>query len=238
MGKNYISLLILLLPVVLFSQNVGVNTSNPQQKLHLAGEDSNIRVDAFNSSNNINNTSATVTAPLYVDSEGVLNLNFEPFYTSDGDDFDGSLPSAFIYQEVGQVEEVEQILYTKVVYVPRPSYIHINYSISFSVSETPSDALITDGLSRLIKTFITVDGIVSTIDGLTREYGKVAQCYINEDSKGANQVLFNSASAYILLPEGTHTINFYGAVSSDSSGAKSTYVNFGLAQDMLLMRLY
>lgn len=218
-------------PILCIAQNVGVNTSNPQQKLHIGGSNSTIRISAFDSLNHESNSSSTVTAPLYVNSDGVLTLEFEPYYASEGtDDFDGLLSTSTILQPTGHQEVVEQLLYTKTVYVPRPSYVHISYSLSFSVARNQKNESISDGLARIIQTYIKVDA-------LSRQYGKVAQCYINESTTGANRVLFNSASAYIQLEEGYHTIKFFGGVGSDSATA-TTYVHFGLAQDMLLMRLY
>lgn len=233
-------LLVLLIPTFCVAQNIGVNTSNPQQKLHIGGADSNMRIDAFSGANNSNNTSPTVTAPLYVNHEGVLTLEFEPYYASDGnDDFNGNSGSSIITQDIGNTEIVENIIFQSTeIYVPRPSYIQVTYSMSFYVKYDRNGNPITDKLARIIQNYITVDGVLSEDgSGNLRKYAMAAQCYINGSVEGANEVLYNSGSAYIHVEEGFHTLNFHGGVGSRSETA-STVVHFGLGQDMLLIRMF
>lgn len=240
MVKNYFFLGFLSFSLFCQAQNVGINTVDPQQKLHIGGTDSNMRIDAFNGDNNTSNTSQTVTAPLYVDHQGVLTLEFEPYYASDGnDDFDGNSGSSIVTQDVGNEAIVEQIIFQSAeIYVPRPSYIQVTYSMSFSVKYDRNGNPITDKLARIIQNYITVDGVLSQDgSGNPRKYAMAAVCFINGAADGANEVLYNSGSAYIFVEEGVHTLNFHGAVGSGSSTA-STVVHFGMGQDMLLIRMF
>src|SRR5690606_6174470 len=83
-----------------FSQDgfVGINTSNPQQKLHIAGSDSSFRIEMLDSINNLSNRNL-MNAPLYVDAEGMLTLDFDIHHnTNTGDEIDSELPSSSITQ--------------------------------------------------------------------------------------------------------------------------------------------
>ena len=56
-----------------FSQ-VGINTTNPQEELHIAGSTSTIRVEGLNSPNDVNNLGVGSTTPVYVNTNGDLVL--------------------------------------------------------------------------------------------------------------------------------------------------------------------
>jgi len=214
-----------------FSQtnNVGINTCEPEQKLHIAGSESTFRIEMLDSLNNLSNRN-TVNAPLYVDENGVLTLEFDLLYnTEENDEIDGTLPSTNVYQI--NVDNVEQELITKEVTVTRPSYLEIKYSISFKVSLNDINEKITDQLARVIRNYILLNG------NTDRKFGMTSKCYINSSLNGVNTTYYNNASTYIFLDIGTHIISFYGSVGSGST-TDSTFVNFGLDQDMLLMRIY
>lgn len=69
--------LIILLNFSLHAQvaGVGIDTSNPQQKLHIASPTGTIRVDGLNSPNNpYNGGGVDKTYPLYVDYNGDMTL--------------------------------------------------------------------------------------------------------------------------------------------------------------------
>lgn len=210
--------------------NVGINTTNPEQKLHLGGESATMRVDAFNAINSEYNGGG-YNAPLYVDSDGVLTLEFEPIVaSSDGDVFDGSVPSSNIFQSNTNQIVIKE-LYTFNITVPRSGYLEIKFGLSFTVTSNPQNIKIEDNLARIIQTYILLN------NNPIRKYGMTSKCYINGSPDGITGVFYNNASTYIFLTPGTHTIHFYGGVGSESD-ANSTYVNFGVAQDMLLMRFY
>lgn len=214
----------------LYSQDefVGINTFDPQQKLHIAGSDSSFRIEMLDSINNLSNRNQG-NAPLYVDSEGVLTLEFDLLYNNSGELVDPSLAASSIFQD--GVQNVDQLIFSETVTVDRPSYLEIKFSISFQVFLNQNEDIITDQIARVVRNYFLLNG--STV----RKYGMTSKCYINSSLNGVNTTYFNNASTYIFLPAGTHTISFYGSVGSGSL-TNSTYVIFGVAEDQLLMRLY
>ena len=227
---RFITYLLLFLFSVSYSQtnNVGINTTSPMQKLHIAGADATMRVEKMNATNNKNNN-GTVNAPLYVDSEGIYSLDLDLLLSNpELDEFNGNLPSSNIYQN--GVNYRAQELYNRTVTVTRETYLEIKYTLSYQVSLDMANTIITDGFARLIQNYVL-------LDYGTRKYGLTSKCYVNSDTDGVNTTYYNNAEMYILLPPGTHTISFYGNVGTDST-SDNTYVNFGLDHDILLMRLY
>lgn len=56
------------------SSQVGINTTNPQQTLHVAGQTENVRVEGLNYPNNPNNVGPGSTTRVFVDAQGNLVL--------------------------------------------------------------------------------------------------------------------------------------------------------------------
>lgn len=210
------------------SNNVGINTSEPAQKLHIAGSESTFRIEMLDSLNNLSNRNMT-NAPLYVDENGILTLEFDLLHNTENDEIDGTISSSNIFQI--NVDTIDQELFTKEIIVTRPSYLEVKYSISFEVSLNDNLDKITDQLARVIRNYILLNGSTN------RKYGMTSKCYINASLDGVNTTYYNNASTYIFLDVGTHIISFYGSVGSGST-TDSTFVNFGLDQDMLLLRIY
>src|SRR5690606_26616864 len=208
---------------------VGINTSDPQQKLHIAGSDSSFRIEMLDSINNLSNRNL-MNAPLYVDADGILTLEFDILHnTNTGDEIDSESPSSSITQ-IG-VENIDQEIFSKTVIVARPSYLEIKFSLSFEVYLNDQKDKITDQLARVIRNYVLLNGSTS------RKYGMTSKCYVNSHIQGVSSTYYNNASTYIFLPAGTHTISFYGSVGSGSL-INSTHVKFGVDQDQILMRIY
>lgn len=75
--KNFIYSLFLLTSVITFAQ-VGVNTTTPQEELHIEGTTSTIRVEGLNYPNNPDNLGVRENTRVYVDTDGDLVLAAEP----------------------------------------------------------------------------------------------------------------------------------------------------------------
>ncbi len=210
------------------TNNVGINTTEPAQKLHIAGSESTFRIEMLDSINNLSNRN-TNNAPLYVDENGILTLEFDLLHNTENDEIDGSMPSSNVFQI--NVDNIDQELFTKEITVTRPSYLEVKYSISFEVSLNNNLDKITDQLARVIRNYVLLNG------NTNRKYGMTSKCYINSNLEGVKATYYNNASTFIFLDVGTHIISFYGSVGSGST-TDSTFVNFGLDQDMLLLRIY
>ena len=216
-----------------FSQNVGINTTNPQQVLHLGSQTGTVRVDGLNSTNNVyNGGGVDKTCPLYVDSNGDLTLSVAPFQNSDGSDaFTASTPliaTSVVIPVNGTgpnapnngTRSVQILPYT--ITVARPSVLEIKYSISYEVLSA-TGVLLRSARARRIR------------------YGQSSKCYFSNNTDVAIITaagnLFNASTTYINIPAGTTTIRFFGEVNCGDTN-ELTLVNFANGTDSVFMRIY
>lgn len=237
MTKNYIFITLL----IAFSTNaqtgVGVGTTSPQQKLHIANSVGTLRVEGLDKANSPYNgglvNASSVTYPLYVDSNGVLTLKMDPYVNSNGSDaIDNSLFPAANLTLLGTDADgkEETTFYTYNITVTRNVMLEIKYNISFDVYANNTLAIVNDGAARRISTYYTVDAG-------TRKYGPASKCYFNNAATGVEGTMFNSSTTYISLAAGAHTINFKAEVST-AAPAVATYVKLAVDTDAVFMRFY
>jgi len=233
---------------------VGINTTDPQQAMHIAHSDDwaplgRMRVESLNSVNNSFNggdqngdgNDANDYYPLYVDENGDFTLEFTPTLNSGEFDAldDTALPTSTVYlpsTDINANESTDIVTYS--ITVPRASILEVRYAVSCDVYLNQSYDRITDGRARRIVTYFTVTGT-------TRGYAPVATCYSSGSNNSVSGSLYLSGSGYITLPsEGTYDITLVGVISSNkkansASGdpAEETYVEFATAKDFVFMRL-
>jgi len=228
---------------------VGINTTNPQQSLHIAGATGTLRVESLNASNNSYNGGdangdfdlTNDTYPLYVDENGDFTLELKTPINSDDIDAlnDASLPNSSVYLDPNDSNGLEGTTIASYnITVNRASILEVRYSISFDVYKNASKSLITDNLARRIVNLVSVTGA-------TRVYGRSSKCYTNGTVNGVSERMYNSATTYMTLPSaGTYTINLRGFVGSNTKGggggttSKETYVEFATGNDFVFMRLH
>ncbi len=232
------------------AQNVGVNTTNPQQTLHLGSNTGTIRVDGLNSTNNdFNGGAAGQTYPLYVDSNGDLTLRVSAFQNSDGSDayttagINGTVAITAAQANDGY-ETVEITSYTFTV--ARTTTLEVKYSLSVEVFQDNLLTIIKDAHARNITNFFTLDTPTTDLLPTTRRYAASSKCYFNRNDIATNPAaapdaatgyIYNSGTTYIALPTGTHTLRFYGTVCSGTNN-QNTYVRFAGGPDSIFLRLY
>lgn len=228
---------------------VGINTNNPREALHIAGSTGTLRIDALNFANDINNGGdadgdgdlTNDTYPLYVDQNGDFTLALQAVVASDDIDAfdDTSLPTSSVYLPKNDADAVEStVIKTFTVTVNRPAILEVKYGISFDVYATSLRSPITDDLARRVENYITVTGD-------SRKYGRASKSYSSRSLETQEGNLYNGYSTYIKLPAaGTYSINFIGSVgtnlTSDATSTRSieTYVEFATGTDFLFMRLH
>ncbi len=231
------------------AQNVGINTSNPQQTLHVAGATASIRVDGLNATNNTYNGGdlepdgdlTNNTFPLYIDDNGNFTLELKTIYGSEEVDAfdDTSLPtSTATLLATSATGQITTDVFTYTITVPRASILEVKYGMSYDIYLDNSFTIITDNLARRVQTHVVVTGD-------TREYGSVAKSYSSGTSNSVAGPYYNSGTTYISLPAaGTYDVTIQGRVSSNTKASgggttsKATYVEFATANDFLFMRLY
>ncbi|MET0759473.1 MAG: hypothetical protein ABWZ56_03580 [Flavobacterium sp.] len=238
MKKFYISFLLLLtVKVIAQTSGVGIGTSDPQQKVHLANSVGTVRIEGLDKNHNGYNGGlvrpANVTYPLYVDGNGVLTLKMDPYTNSDGSDAidNSALPLTNLELLAGDADgKAETTFYTYNIVVTRAIILEIKYNISFDVYKNSTLTLINDGGARRISTFYTVDSG-------TRRYGPASKCYFNNATEGVTGTLYNSSTTYIPLSVGAHSIKFKAEVST-ATPSIATYVKLAVDTDAVFMRFY
>ena len=159
--KKYYTLFIFAYCSTFFGQ-VGVNTTNPQEELHVGGSNSTIRVDGLNTPNNINNLGAASSTPVYVDADGDLVLgtladNVEILFDSENYLEDVQNPTSLINQ-VGSGAGFSQggipIGGTAISFtLTKPAIVEVNYSVSWNVGKNvTATSRIDDFRARIVQT--------------------------------------------------------------------------------------
>lgn len=230
--KKLYFLCLLLNSTTVFSQ-VGIGTTNPEASLHVAGQQSTVRIDALNVVNSPENDGLRL-APSYVQKNGELSL-------SSGSDFSTIFIVDASYAFNDKVVAVNDYslatithIYSYQITIPSESFVEVKYSLSFDVfadydlgSET--GARIFDGQARQIKTYFAIDGGAEM-------YGLISQNYYNISSGGGSGTFYNNGFSYLSLPPGTYTIDFFADIAGHDEN--TTAVVFGGDESLLRIRFY
>jgi hypothetical protein len=237
---------------------VGINTPNPQESLHLAGTTGTIRVESLNSVNNsynggdVNNDGdlSNDTYPLYVDEYGDLTLELEVLTNSEAEDEfdDTTLPTSSV-ELLGNDGDgkVTTIIKSYTVTFNRPTLLEVKYNLSHNIYADDSYTILDDLLARRVSNYITVSPDPDPTDGISnRKYGPCTKAHTSGSTNSVPGPFFNGSTVYIkIMQAGTYTIDFVGEVSSSkkwqgASGPNSlaTYVEFAIDSDFLFIRLY
>lgn len=259
--KTTLHILALLIVTFGWSQ-VGIGTNNPQETLHIAGTTSTIRIEGLDALNNPQNLGSSELTPVYVDYKGNLTLT-KPTYTVNGNGYDLplefkafssdfvpnnplGLPAPFdrygtvINSDVSNTENSD-IITTQTIEVTNQAMIEVKYSMSLYFSSTdlasPPMTPIIDSKSIAVQVYYCVD---INSDGLSSaelaiKYGSKGQYYASTTG-GTRGYPYMNSQGYMNLPEGNHTIYFFGVVKDPIN--TFTSIGFGGANDYLKIRVY
>lgn len=162
--KNSIYSLFLLTSVASFAQ-VGVNTTTPQEELHIEGAASTIRVEGLNFANNAANLGTQENTRVYVDTDGDLVLATEPVafdllfnphnYLSDplvtSNNQVIQVGSGGGYSPVGDPRQTGPGLDTFTL--TRNAIVEINYSLSYEIYDT-ANFNVDDSHTRTVQFYV------------------------------------------------------------------------------------
>lgn len=254
MRINYILLLILSSSFV--AAQVGIGTTNPEQYLHVAGANSTIRFDVFNTVNSPLYNDGIKLAPVFVDGKGDLRLG-------DGINANTTLPINFLLEETNFIPEdpynigintgkvvnnpvgqsnVEAVFRSIVFSSPVDALIEVKYGITMIVkgsdlsagppySDVAYDEAVKIGLYFCVD--INNDGLDAT--ELSKRYGYNGQYYETQFG-GIDGPTYLNSQGYLTLPMGVHRIYFYGIVEDQTDNYTS--VGYGSGMDYLKIRVY
>jgi len=250
---KYFYVLLLFTSFVFSQTGVGVGTTNPQQKLHIASPTGSLRVESLNETNNVFNGGdvdgdldlTNNTFPLYVDDKGDFTLELVPLYNSeDSDALDNTvLPGSSVSLLTTDTDgKAETQITSYTIAINRPTILEVKYNLSFDVYEDSAKTIITERVARRVSTYFK-------ISGLTRRYGPASKCYYSGSVNSVPGSMFNASTCYIILPAaGSYTVSFFGEVSSNTKGSggpptglanvQSTYVEFATGNDSIFFRLH
>lgn len=233
-------ILFFLIPICTFGQ-VGIHTTNPESTLHVAGENSNVKIEGLNAENNPNNLGTESTSRVYVnkfgdlvlgsrndnirlimDSEDYIPNNREQkvVQTGTGDNFTYLVPSDYTFPSFTLTDD---------------AIIEINYSLSWRIERNSSQKISDNGARTVKSTVFIYDHSSSTY--LPTTYALTAQFYSNGSSTlGADRFFYSTGSDYVSLPAGTYTIHFGGLVGAQ--GNDNIFAYFGADKDQLQILAY
>jgi hypothetical protein len=245
-----ILIFMLVLHAIATSAQVGIGTSNPEENLHIVGPSTTIRIEGLNSINNTKNDGINL-APVYVDGLGNYTLTpqfLEPIvFLAEDENFIPDNPNGLSFKSGTIINNdqtqtlVEAVVGTKAFNLPQPAIIEVNYAVTMLLSATNlssnSVSGITDGKARTGEVYFMVD---INSDGLdttesSKKYGLQGIYYASSMDGVAGYAYVNS-QGYVSLPEGNHTLYFYGVVKDGIN--TFTSMGFGGSKDYLKIRLY
>jgi hypothetical protein len=240
MYKNILAI-ILAFPLISAAQ-VGINTTNPQETLHIAGANSGVRVDALNETNNALNLKGTNSTRVFVDADGDLvlapatnNLSIvfnAQNYLSDPKDTGGADKNDVLQTGTGSGYTAAgwpRIIGpgTSTFTLTKPAIVEINYSLSFQVEKSGDP--IGDGHARIIQTFMVLrngshtgpivntdlDGVPIILGGalgLSGQFLTNASATTGASGDGAGKQYINTGTDYVKLGPGTYSPMFFGQI--------------------------
>lgn len=230
-----------ILPAALAAQ-VGVNTTTPQEEVHIAGSTSTIRIEGLNAVNNPLNLGVGSSTRVFADADGDLVLGaaannievlFNPFnYLADPQDTGGS--DANVINQTGVGSGYTIAGWPRLIgpglstfTLTRNAIVEINYSVSWQVEKSGNP--VDDQHARVVQTLLYLrrggpaGPIVTTdLDGvpLTIGYalGLNGQFFTSGSITAANSNMFNTGTDYVKLPPGTYTPMFAAQLAVGNTG--------------------
>ncbi len=238
------------------SAQVGIGTTNPQQSLHIAGADSTIRFDTFNTTNSPLDNNGVDLAPVFVHGKGDLVIG-------NGSGGNGNVPLNFLIVDTNFIPDdpygvgyntgkvvnngigenhVEEFYRTKTFVLPQSAMIEVKFGVTMmiqgsDISLGPPFSDVTYDASIKIGTFFCIDVDNDGLDASERAkiYGINGQYYETQYG-GITGYSYLNCQGYLELPAGTHRIYFFGVITDDN--ANYTSVGYGGAMDYLKIRIY
>ncbi len=255
MGRFFFIFLLILTPL---SAQVGINTTNPQEALHIATPTGSIMVESLNAVNNTNNGGdsdndgdmTNNTYPLYVDHNGDLTLKLETYLNTGAIDAldDTILPTnAATVTDSTFKGQTTTIIKTYTITIDRPTILEAKFNISHHIYKNNLYEKISDTLARQVANWIEVSPDPDASDGISdRKYGLTGRTYSSGSGNSVTGPFYNGHTTYIRFDATSptvYTIKLIGLAESWNSSygaydSEPTYVEFATDNDFLFFRLH
>lgn len=249
------TLLILLFFPIMLSAQVGIGTANPQATLHVAGNDSTIRIESLSSTNSPIYNDGIKPSNSFVTANGDITLTPSPIngtgpggivspinflLTSQNFIPDGPNKYGSIINNT-ETETVKSGIIATIPFTsPSSALIEVKYGITAILSKTNLNTALTpfsDVSARTFKIFFCIDLNSDGLDAAesSKKYGLNAQAYTSA-AQGILGYSYTNGHGYTSIPGGTHSLLFF--VETVDGLSKYTSAGFGGEKDFLRIRIY
>jgi len=211
---------------------IGIGTTNPQEKLHVAGANSTIRIEGLNSTNNALNPGGNRLIPVSVTANGDLQLSQK------------TLKSVVYLSQTGVRNNTANPLKISTTwFTPNTNSADIKPLTSFIVSKSglhevlfnititllesqdnsiPITILLRDGRPRVVSVRVYIDGNLVT---------ESSQNYSSSKSSPLSGLVTVNGSKVLNLTAGSHTYRVEGVVNGGTYPTQAFFVDIQDAND-------
>lgn len=157
------STIILLSVCNVLAGQVGINTNNPEQAVHVAGENETVRIEGLDVINNMNNLGNGLTTRVYVDRNGDLILGASSEKLEILVDYENYLED--VENDTNRIDQANDPIGFTTAGIPidglmtsftltKTAIVEVNYSVSWSIYKTEGGSLgrVEDEHIRVVKT--------------------------------------------------------------------------------------
>lgn len=210
------------------TDNVGIGTSNPREKLHISGANSQVRIDALNQANNTNNIGPR-TAPVHADINGNLIVPPSPASSEIVLNEINSMPDSgpgilsITTEPTGDIK-TQLLITTETFTLTQRAIIMVNYIVSVGFTNAANNGPVDDGKPKIVHNFINIRNtntnalVTGFVEGIS------GQSYTNSNTSGYISIgfVYNAGNYTGILDPGTYEVNVHGSVLSGRNAEGST----------------
>jgi hypothetical protein len=189
--------------------STGIGTISPQKELHIAGNNSTIRIEGLSVANNANNNPEDVV-PVYVNNDGDLVTRPSLYQSRMPINLRNFLNPGITISASNGASQI-QLLNDSNITLTQPSLVHYSYQVSVSIANATGNAIV-DGAPRLYGSFAILNDDGSNYEAYAT--GTYTNAHVTTTpgttTTYASGFYYLNGSGYLELPAGTHNLKLFG----------------------------